>query len=178
MRRAPMSKRADVVIRLARPGEGDLLEGLMRRASLALGDYNEQLEAHPEAIEVPAGQIERGQVIVAEVGDAVAGFAAVVEGELDGLFVEPALGALAGAKFAAPTTKRASLAKSFKHRGQRPTYQPCRRVDNDSTRLVVEPLDWKGSADVATLTRADCLAAMPEGDYELAVGDSVEVLLL
>ena len=65
------------------------------RASLALGEYNEQLEAHPDAIELPVGQIERGQVIVAELGDRLAGFAAVVVdddmAELDGLFVEPDL---------------------------------------------------------------------------------------
>ena len=88
-----MSGRAEVAIRLARLDERLALEELQRRASLALGEYNEQLEAHPDAIELPAVQIERGEVLVAEVDGAVAGFAAVLaEGdhaELDGLFVEP-----------------------------------------------------------------------------------------
>ena len=88
-----MSGRAEVTIRLARADERLLLEKLQRRASMALGVYSAQLEAHPDAIVLPIEQIERGQVHVAEVGGQVAGFAAVlIEGdraELDGLFVEP-----------------------------------------------------------------------------------------
>ena len=50
MRRAAMSKRAEALtIRLARPDERDALEELQRRASLALPNYREQLEAHPDA---------------------------------------------------------------------------------------------------------------------------------
>ena len=90
-----MSGPAELVIRLARPEERDELESLQRRASLALGEYNEQLEAEPDAVQLPIEQIERGQVIVAVLGDQVAGFAAVLidddRAELDGLFVEPAL---------------------------------------------------------------------------------------
>jgi GNAT superfamily N-acetyltransferase len=67
------------------------LEALQRRASMALPEYRAQLEAHPDAIELPAEQIEQGQMIVAELDGRVAGFAAVVGGELDGLFVEPDL---------------------------------------------------------------------------------------
>ena len=92
MRRGAMSKRADALhIRLARPEERLDLEALQRRASLALPEYREQLEAHPDAIELPAERIERDQVIVAELGERLAGFAAVVANELDGLFVEPDL---------------------------------------------------------------------------------------
>jgi molybdopterin molybdotransferase len=95
------------------------------------------------------------------------------------LFVEPALAALGGAAFESAATVPAVLASPFKHRGKRPTYQPCRVVREEAStgRRVVEPLDWKGSADVATLTRAECLAAMPEGDYELAADAVVEVLI-
>ena len=97
------------------------------------------------------------------------------------LFVEPALAVLAGAEFAPPATRRAVLAATFTHRGKRPTYQPCRirsRRGKHRASASVEPLDWKGSADLATLTRADCLAALPEGDYELAAGAEVDVLPL
>lgn len=65
---------------------------MQRRASLALGEYKEQLEAHPDAIELPIEMIERDEVIVAELDGEVAGFAALLLGdhaELDGLFVEP-----------------------------------------------------------------------------------------
>ena len=87
-----MSRRAEaLVIRLAEPEEHDALEELQRRASLANEDDRPHLEAHPDAIHLPPAQIANGQVMVAELGGRVAGFAAVVGGELDGLFVEPEL---------------------------------------------------------------------------------------
>lgn len=92
MHRAVMSGRADGLrLRLARPAEREALEALQRRASLALQKYRKQLLAHPDAVELPAEQIDRSQVIVAEIGGEIVGFAAVVDGDLDGLFVEPKL---------------------------------------------------------------------------------------
>jgi GNAT superfamily N-acetyltransferase len=86
-----MSKPAETVVRLAGPHEHEQLEQLMTRASLELPDYREQLIANSDAIHVPAVQIAKGQVIVAEKHGKIVGFAAVVGGELDGLFVEPHL---------------------------------------------------------------------------------------
>ena len=87
-----MSKLAEgLTLRLARPEEHDELEELQRRASLELPEYREQLLDNPDAIYLPEGQIANGQVIVAELDGEIAGFAAVVGGELDGLFVEPDL---------------------------------------------------------------------------------------
>ena len=92
MRPEAMSKRADALtIRPARPEERLDLEALQRRASLALPEYREQLEAHPDAIDLPAEQIENGDVLVADVDGSLAGVAALVGGDLDGLFVEPDL---------------------------------------------------------------------------------------
>ena len=56
--------------------------------------YREQLEAHPDAIELPAEQIAAGHVRVAEQEGAVVGFTVLLACaggacELDGLFVEP-----------------------------------------------------------------------------------------
>ena len=87
-----MSKPADLIsLRRARPEEHGELEELQRRASLELLEYREQLLANPDAVHLPPAQIANGQVIVAELGGEIAGFAAVVGGELDGLFVEPDL---------------------------------------------------------------------------------------
>jgi len=87
-----MSNPADsLTLRLARPEEHDELEDLQRRASLELPEYRDQLLENPDAIYLPEGQIANGQVIVAEIAGEIAGFAAVVGGELDGLFVEPDL---------------------------------------------------------------------------------------
>src|SRR5215204_4356594 len=90
-----MSGPTELIIRLARMDERDALESLQRRASLALSEYREQLEAEPDAVHLPLAQIERGEVFVAELNDRVAGFAAAIisesGAELDGLFVEPEL---------------------------------------------------------------------------------------
>jgi GNAT superfamily N-acetyltransferase len=92
MRRGAMSNHADsLTLRLAVPEEHEMLEELQRRASLELPEYRDQLIADPDAIYLPEGQIANGQVIVAELDGEVAGFAAIVGGELDGLFVEPDL---------------------------------------------------------------------------------------
>ena len=80
-------------IRLASLDERDALEALQRRASTALEEYRQQLEAEPDAIELPIEMIERDEVFVAELDGVVAGFAVLFigdeEAELDGLFVEP-----------------------------------------------------------------------------------------
>jgi GNAT superfamily N-acetyltransferase len=90
-----MSERAEISLRPARPEEQAALEDLQRRASTELEDYREQLEAHPDAIELPMEQIERGAVTVAETNGRIVGFSAVLvedeHAELDGLFVEPGL---------------------------------------------------------------------------------------
>lgn len=82
-------------IRLARSEEQEQLEDLQRRASLALGTYNHQLEAHPDAIQLPPEQIALGEVLVAEMDGEIVGFAVVLDEEgraaLDGLFVDPGL---------------------------------------------------------------------------------------
>ena len=91
------SRLADLPVwtRLARPNERMDLEELQHRASRALPEYREQLDANPDAIELPPEQIEREQVLVAEGVDGVAGFAVIIidqnSAELDGLFVEPHL---------------------------------------------------------------------------------------
>jgi GNAT superfamily N-acetyltransferase len=78
-----------MIIRSAKAEEREALEELQRRASMALEQYREQLEANPDAIDLPLAQVERGDVLVAEDNGDVVGFAAIDGSELDGLFVEP-----------------------------------------------------------------------------------------
>jgi molybdopterin molybdotransferase len=95
------------------------------------------------------------------------------------LFVLPALRALAGAPFESSVTQGAVLAMPFEHRGKRPTYHPCRQSAPDAAGVLhVEPLNWRGSSDLATLTRATHLAAFRAGDYQLVPGDAIEVIAL
>jgi len=86
------------MIRMARTSERQTLEALQWRASLANEADRETLPAHPDAIELPAVQIERGEVFVADENGHALGFAAFVGGELDGLFVEPELWGKASAR--------------------------------------------------------------------------------
>jgi GNAT superfamily N-acetyltransferase len=83
-------------VRAAVPSELDALLDLQRRSSLVWEEYREQLLAHPEVIEVPAGALAAGQVRVAVRDGELVGFATVLPvsaavGELDGLFIAPEL---------------------------------------------------------------------------------------
>jgi N-acetylglutamate synthase-like GNAT family acetyltransferase len=84
----------NVTVRPARRSERLELEGLQRRASLKNPGDREAILAHPDAIQIPDAQIEKGQVFVAEQDGSISGFAAILprddgDIELDGLFVEP-----------------------------------------------------------------------------------------
>ncbi|HEX6072267.1 MAG TPA: GNAT family N-acetyltransferase [Sphingomicrobium sp.] len=126
-----MSKRADTLeLRIARPEEREELEDLQRRASLELSEYREQLLVNPDAVHLPPAQIANGQVIVAELGGELAGFAAVVGGELDGLFVEPDLwGRGIGRVLVDAAThearRRGLTLKVIAAPGARPFYENC-----------------------------------------------------
>jgi GNAT superfamily N-acetyltransferase len=85
-----------VAIRLALHAERSSLEALQWRASLANAGDRDALLANPDAIVVPVEQIADGHVFVAERGDVIVGFAAVLPrpdgtAELDALFVDPSL---------------------------------------------------------------------------------------
>lgn len=83
-----------IKIRLAVMSERKALEALQWRSSLEHAEYKEALLANPDAIELPAAQIESGSVFVAGLEGVIAGFAVLLpradgDYELDGLFVEP-----------------------------------------------------------------------------------------
>ena len=83
-----------VTIRNAIIQEKAALEALQLRASLTNEGDREALLSHPDAIDLPMEQIAAGDVFVLELGDCVAGFAALASrldgnAELDALFVEP-----------------------------------------------------------------------------------------
>ena len=77
-----------MIIRRARTDERDMLEDLMLRASLADDAYRRQLEENTDAIVLPE-PVLAGDLLVADTKKGIAGFAAITEGELRGLFVEP-----------------------------------------------------------------------------------------
>jgi molybdopterin molybdotransferase len=93
------------------------------------------------------------------------------------LFVRPALRALAGHKRTSLARHNALLTREHQHRGDRPTYYPARLLETDGV-LRVEPLAWKGSADLATLSQANCLVHFPPGDRLYLSEKCVQVLEL
>jgi molybdopterin molybdotransferase len=93
------------------------------------------------------------------------------------LFVRSAIAALA----AKPPQSRASvtgeLQESYRQRGDRPTYYPV-QLQHQADKTLVRLLDWQGSADLRTLTRADGLAVFPAERQEFGPGETVTVLRL
>ncbi|CAN5685971.1 molybdopterin molybdotransferase MoeA [soil metagenome] len=93
------------------------------------------------------------------------------------LFVRPALDVLKGQPKRPAWLVEWPLARPFSHRGERPTYHPCRVVSPDGT-MILEPLDWAGSPDLRTVAEADGFAAFPAGDRDYEAGDLVGFLQL
>lgn len=96
------------------------------------------------------------------------------------LFVKPALRALVGDEFSSPSTTPGVLTSEIGHKGGRPTYYPC-VIDfgkRESGKPTVTTLPWRGSADLAALTRANALVILPKGDYVYEAGQDVEVIVL
>ena len=88
------------------------------------------------------------------------------------LFVRPALMQMATGKPYAPLTAKARLAEPQRHRSDRPVYYPS---NLEISQNRVRPLAWQGSADLRTLTDANCLALFPEGERDYKAGDDVDI---
>ncbi len=87
------------------------------------------------------------------------------------LFTRRAITIMSGKDDKSATVSKASLAKPFDHHGDRPTFHPA-RITGDHT---VEPLIWRGSADLSALTEANGLICFPAGDRTFNAGEVVDV---
>lgn len=69
------------------------------------------------------------------------------------------------------------LASDFTARGQRPTLWPATwsRVEG---RLLAEPLPWRGSADMLTVSQADCFVFFPECPQDYAAGTKLQAIAI
>lgn len=90
------------------------------------------------------------------------------------LFVRPALGALAGHPFRPASAATARLAEARAAVGERTAYLPARLSVGPDPEVTLVP--WRGSADLAALGEANCLAVFPAGERPFAAGEAVEVL--
>ncbi|HEX3869022.1 MAG TPA: gephyrin-like molybdotransferase Glp, partial [Pirellulales bacterium] len=93
------------------------------------------------------------------------------------LFVRSALVRLAGREDVGLARLSATLASEQKQRGDRATYAPA-RVTFCPQGAAVESVGWKGSGDLAGLSRANALVCFPAGDRIFAAGEQIDVLLL
>ena len=90
------------------------------------------------------------------------------------LFVRPALARLAGDVEAGPVRCSAILAAEHMHDSDRTTFLPATRVLRDGE-AYVQPVNWKGSSDLASLAHANCLLHLPAGRRRYLAGERVEV---
>jgi molybdopterin molybdotransferase len=93
------------------------------------------------------------------------------------LFVRPGLARLAGRAGEGLCRATAVMTRDYQHRSDRPTWHPGRAHEQDGA-WRVEPLDWRGSADLRTLADANVLIQFAPGPRTIAAGQSVVVWLL
>ncbi|MEE2706989.1 MAG: gephyrin-like molybdotransferase Glp [Planctomycetota bacterium] len=93
------------------------------------------------------------------------------------LFVARAIAKLVGRSESQSPRLRAALGQPHQHRGPRPTYHPAlvRWLDGAA---IVEPLAWRGSSDLRSLTDANALVIFPGEDRQYDAGDLVDCELL
>lgn len=94
------------------------------------------------------------------------------------LFVRPLLRCLAGSGFCGLPCQVARLTCGLSHRGGRETYLPARLTSKTDQQPAVEPVAWRGSADLAGFAAANALLRLPQQASEFSAGESVTVLLL
>ncbi len=93
------------------------------------------------------------------------------------LFVRHALARLTGRPQRSPFELGYQLTEAFTNRGDRPVFFPARVSRQELDAPQIAPLDWKGSADLATLGQANALAYFAAGgEYE--AGQFIAAVLL
>ena len=90
-------------------------------------------------------------------------------------FVRPLLARLAGG--AMPETGRALCDQGLVANGDREFYQPA-RLDHRVSPLTVSPLNWRGSADIYTLAKAQALIVHPVRAPLREAGTVVDIIEL
>jgi len=93
------------------------------------------------------------------------------------LFIYPAIRKMMGFPTLHRTTVKASLEVEILVKRKRREYRPALlRMHNNQ--WFVSPVEWHGSADLLSTTRANCLLIVREDAEKLSVGQLVDVILL
>jgi molybdopterin molybdotransferase len=99
------------------------------------------------------------------------------------LFARPAIAALSGRGFVGLTVVHAKLNHDYDHSGGRAACVPA-IVKPAEMALATDPLphldilSWHGSADLATLARANALACLPAESRRFQAGDGLDAYLI
>ncbi len=93
------------------------------------------------------------------------------------LFVRTAVRRLMGVLREQPCVSRAALTVEHSMRSDRPVYHPA-RLHSKGARLVVAPLQWRGSADLRATVDANALIHFPAGDRTYPAEQTVDVIRL
>jgi len=91
-------------------------------------------------------------------------------------FVRPCLALLSGEDAAPVPFLRARLGRDLRRKPGLASFLPA-RLSGSNDDPTVTPVEWRGSGDIACLTRANCYLVVPEGVTEIRAGEWVGVLL-
>jgi molybdopterin molybdotransferase len=91
------------------------------------------------------------------------------------LFVRTAMHRLVGLEPAGPTLREARMAAPFRHQSDRQTWFPA-KMSAVHGELLVEPVGWKGSADLRSTVSANSSLLIPAGTVDWAAKARVKVL--
>lgn len=93
------------------------------------------------------------------------------------LFIYPAIRKMMGFPILHRTTLKASLETEILVKRKRREYRPA-FLRSQNNQWLVSPVEWHGSADLLSTTRANCLLIVREDAEKLAMGQLVDVVLL
>ena len=93
------------------------------------------------------------------------------------LFIYPAIRKMMGFSTLHRTTVKASLEVEILVKRKRREYRPA-LLRTHNNQWFVSPVEWHGSADLLSTTRANCLLIVREDAEKLSVGQLVDVILL
>ena len=93
------------------------------------------------------------------------------------LFIYPAIRKMMGFPVLHRTTVKASLETEILVKRRRREYRPA-FLRPQNNQWLVSPVEWHGSADLLSTTRANCLLIVREDAEKLAMGQLVDVVLL
>lgn len=91
------------------------------------------------------------------------------------LFVKTAVRKMTGSEIVLPILREAIISSQFKHRADRKNFYPATQK-NDNGTVVVTPVHSHGSADISSLSKANCFMMADIDKPEYSPGDKIQYL--